>query len=470
MIIVHLDAPPAPSRKIPTEHMKIPTQTRTTLSVTQLNASVSQLLESSFSVIWVEGELSNLSRPSSGHWYFTLKDSNAQVRAAMFRSRNQVTRFNPNSGMHVRVRARVSLYEARGDYQLIVEHIEEAGEGALRRAFEVLRLKLSEEGLFEAARKKPLPPFPNCIGIITSPTGAALRDVLSVLNRRLPALPVRVYPVTVQGEDAVPSITTALAQANLDKRCDVLIVTRGGGSIEDLWAFNEEAVARAIAQSHIPIVSAIGHETDITIADFAADVRAPTPSVAAELVSPDRVTLNHRLLQHERHVKSALARQLDTLKRQVQWLSERLSQRHPLNRLLQHGQRLDELDLRLRRIYWRQIQQLNATLTTYQLRLERQTPIKQIPLQQNTVNQLTKRLETALTGRVTHASQRLSGMVRTLEAVSPLATLGRGYAIVFDELGVAVRDANQVKPGDEIHARLARGQLFCQVLKRDTPN
>lgn len=444
------------------------TSSRDILTVSQLNASVSQLLESRFSVIWVEGELSNLSRPSSGHWYFTLKDSQAQVRAAMFRNRNQMLRFNPAAGMHVRVRSRVSLYEARGDYQLVVEHMEEAGEGALRRAFEILRNKLAEEGLFEEARKKPLPVYPNCIGIITSPTGAALRDVLSILKRRLPTLPIVVYPVMVQGDEAVPSITAALAQANLDKRCDVLILTRGGGSIEDLWAFNEEPVARSIALSQIPVVSAVGHETDFTIADFTADVRAPTPSAAAELVSPDRAVLNHRLHQEERRLKISLTRQLDGFTRQLKWLSERLNQRHPLNRLLQQGQRLDELDMRLRRAYWRQTQQLNSTVTTFQLRLERQAPVRLIQLHQTTVKQLAKRTETALGSRITQASQRLRGMVRTLEVVSPLATLGRGYAIVFDEQGCAVRDAALVQPGNEIRAKLERGQLHCRVIGQET--
>lgn len=441
---------------------------REILSVSQLNATARLLLETNFSVIWVEGELSNLSKPGSGHLYFTLKDGSAQIRAAMFRARNQLLRFMPISGLQVLVRARVSLYEPRGDYQLIVEHMEEAGEGALRRAFDALRFKLAEEGLFNTDRKQTLPEIPRCIGVITSPTGAALRDVISVLRRRFPALPVVVYPAVVQGQDAVPSITAALTRANRDRRCDVLIVTRGGGSLEDLWAFNEEPVARAIAASHIPVISAVGHETDITIADFAADVRAPTPSVAAELVSPNRHELGKRLQHDLNRIHAAVIKQVTVSHNQIKWLSARLFQRHPSSRLQQQGQRLDELELRLHRAFQHHLQQIKSTLIAYHRRLASQVPTKNLAIQRMAVSQLRKRLDAALIQQTSQAHQRLSGLARTLEAISPLATLSRGYAILIDEQGRAIRDAHQVQPGDEFNALLARGRLRCEVMRCET--
>src|SRR5690625_2927780 len=265
---------------------------RDVLSVSQLNRRSKQILETHLPLVWVEGEVSNLSRPSSGHWYFTLKDDQAQVRCAMFRNRNQLVRFNPAQGQQLLLRARVSLYEGRGDYQLIVEHMEEAGFGALQRAFEELKTRLSQEGLFASERKRPLPTLPKHIGVITSPTGAAIRDILSVLKRRFPAVPVTVLPVPVQGKEAAPAIVSALDLANRSELFDVLILARGGGSLEDLWPFNEEAVARAIYASRTPVVSAVGHEVDFSIADFVADVRAPTPSAAAELVDRKSTRLN----------------------------------------------------------------------------------------------------------------------------------------------------------------------------------
>ncbi|MGA7800973.1 MAG: exodeoxyribonuclease VII large subunit, partial [Gammaproteobacteria bacterium] len=284
---------------------------RDVYSVGRLNREVRAALEAGFALLWVEGELSNVARPASGHLYLTLKDAQAQVRCAMFRNRCQFLGFTPQNGMQVLVRARVSLYEPRGDFQLIIEHMEEAGDGALLRAFEALKQRLSKEGLFEEARKRPIPTLPRRVGVVTSPIGAAIRDILSVLRRRFPALPVLIYPVPVQGTDAAPQIAAAVRRASERADCDVLIVTRGGGSLEDLWAFNEELVARAIHDSAIPVVSGVGHEIDFTIADFVADRRAPTPSAAAELVSPDQAewlaqlrALDARLLQRlQRHLQ-----------------------------------------------------------------------------------------------------------------------------------------------------------------------
>jgi len=264
------------------------TPDRDVYTVSRLNQTARQLLEQGLPRIWLEGELSNLSRPSSGHLYFTLKDSRAQIRGAMFRNRNQLLRFRPQEGMQMLVRCRISLYEPRGDYQLIAESMEEAGDGALQRAFEELKRKLDLEGLLRAEHKQPLPLLPRRIGVVTSPSGAAIRDVLSVLKRRFPAIPVMVYPVPVQGKEAGREIAAMLHRAGERRECDVLILTRGGGSLEDLWAFNEEVVARAIHDCPVPVISAVGHEVDFTIADFVADQRAPTPSAAAELASPDQ--------------------------------------------------------------------------------------------------------------------------------------------------------------------------------------
>ncbi|WP_065089204.1 exodeoxyribonuclease VII large subunit [Acidihalobacter prosperus] len=440
------------------------------LSVSQLNASARQLLEGAFGLTWVEGELSNLSRPASGHLYFTLKDGGAQIRAAMFRNRNQLLRFAPLAGQQVLVRGRVSLYEARGDYQLIVEHMEEAGEGALRRAFDALRLKLAAEGLFDPANKRPLPTYPNHIGIITSPTGAALRDILSVLRRRFPAIPVLVYPATVQGREAAPSLVAALKQANHDSRCDVLIVSRGGGSLEDLWAFNEETVARAIAASRIPVISAVGHETDVTIADFAADVRAPTPSAAAELASPDREALVARLRHDALRLRAAIRRPLGAALLQIDSLSGRLARRHPLSRLQQQSQRLDELEGRLRQAQHRHLQRLQAALQASRFRLRASSPAKRLALDGTRLARARQALPAATGARLQAAGERLAGLVRTLEAVSPLATLGRGYAILLDERGRAVRETAQAPPGSEIEARIAHGRLRCRVLATPTGN
>jgi len=323
------------------------TATRNVLSVSLLNEQVRDLLENSFPHLWVEGEISNLAQPSSGHLYFTLKDAGAQIRAAMFRGNNRLLQFAPKNGQQVLVKARLSLYAPRGDYQLIVEQMEEAGLGALRRAFDELRLRLQAEGLFAAERKRPLPEHVRHLAVITSPTGAAIRDILSVLRRRFPGLPVTLLPVPVQGREAAPAIVRALALANAQPQFDAILIARGGGSLEDLWAFNEEVVARAIAGSRLPVVSGVGHETDFTIADFVADVRAPTPSAAAELLSLDGAELLGSLEGFELLLARALHTQLQRLGQQLTHLRARL--RHPGQRLHDLAQRLDELELRLQR-------------------------------------------------------------------------------------------------------------------------
>ncbi|MEJ2480560.1 MAG: exodeoxyribonuclease VII large subunit [Acidihalobacter sp.] len=440
------------------------TPEREIYTVSRLNLEARGLLEGRFPLIWVEGELSNVSSPASGHVYFTLKDPHAQVRAAMFRNRNRHLAFAPKAGLQVLVRARVSLYEARGDYQLIVEHMEEAGEGALRRAFEELKNRLGAEGLFDTERKQPPPAYPRCLGVITSPTGAALRDVLSVLARRFPALPVYVYPVSVQGAGAAPSIVAALARANRERRCDTLLLVRGGGSLEDLWAFNEESVARAVAASEIPVVCGVGHETDVTIADFAADVRAPTPSAAAELVSQDATQLQRRLGSLAGALTLRMRARVGQRQRQLESLQGRLARQHPLRRLQQHAQRVDELELRLRQGLRRQQLLRDSRLQALQARLAARSPALTLTAQAKRLEQLRQALHRAMQERMNRERSRLAALGRTLTAISPLGTLQRGYAIALVPGSLEpLRDAGRASIDQRIELRLARGRLLCRV-------
>ena len=434
---------------------------RTIYSVSTLNRLSRQLLETHLPLIWIEGEISNFARPSSGHWYFTLKDDAAQVRCAMFKNRSAHLRFTPKQGEQVLLRAKVSLYEGRGDYQLIAEHMEPAGHGALQRAYELLKAKLAAEGLFEPERKQPLPELPHHIGVITSPTGAAIRDVLSVLRRRYPAVPVTVVPVPVQGTEAAPAIVKALTLAARSERFDVLLLTRGGGSLEDLWPFNDERVARAIAHCPIPIISAVGHEVDVTIADFVADVRAATPSAAAELVVPDMAEQLERLQVRERHLGQTIQRRLLRLSDQLAHLQKRL--RHPGDNLRQQAQRLDQLELRLKRAI---DQQLNDRRQRFNNVKARQTDPRRA------LQQLKERLQRGQSGLIQQWSlyqqrtrQRLGENARLLHSVSPLGTLERGYALVTAPNGEIVRHSRQVKAGDKVTAKLAQGELQCEVLE-----
>lgn len=444
---------------------------RDIFSVSRLNQTARKLLEQGLARIWLEGELSNIARPSSGHLYFTLKDDKAQIRGAMFRARNQLLRFRLEEGMQVIVRAKVSLYEPRGDYQLIAESMEEAGDGVLRRAFEALKLKLENEGLFDSDHKRPLPLLPKRIGVITSPSGAAIRDVISVLKRRFPAIPVLIYPVPVQGKDAGREIAAMLKTASLRNECDALILTRGGGSLEDLWAFNEEIVARAMFDCSIPLVSAVGHEVDFTIADFVADRRAPTPSAAAELVSPDKDewvtrfgTLQSRI---GRHIRQGL---LDRRQR-MDWLNKRLQLRHPGQYLRQQAQRLDEFEQRIRLSIQSGFSNLQASLHQKLARLKQATPGHRIARYELQLHGLMQRMNTAIGALLGGRQHQLASACRTLDAVSPLATLERGYAIVTRPASrTIIRTASDIKAGEQIEARLADGRLLCTVdeaLKND---
>jgi exodeoxyribonuclease VII large subunit len=437
---------------------------RVIYSVSRLNLEARLLLEQGFPRLWLEGELSNVSRPSSGHLYFTLKDARAQIRAAMFRSRNQAIRFRPEEGLQVLVRGRISLYEPRGDYQLIVDHIEEAGDGALRRAFEELKRKLDAEGLFDAARKQPLPMLPGRIGVITSPSGAAVRDVISVLRRRFPAIPVLIYPVPVQGKEAGAEIANAIRLASRRAECDVLILTRGGGSLEDLWPFNEEVVARAIHDCRIPLVSAVGHEIDFTIADFVADHRAATPSAAAELISPDQLEWLARFTQLSDRLENRLRHTLSDDQRRLAWLGQRLQQVHPGQYLRQQAQRVDELEQRARLLIELKFNKLKYSLRELNAKLQHHSPTQLLGRLEMQQDLLAQRLGAAMQVLLAEKHRRLELACRSLDTISPLATLQRGYAIVsqLPERRI-LRKATSVKAGDRLEARLAEGTLVCTV-------
>lgn len=387
-------------------------------TVSQLNLAAKQILESRFLYVTVEGEVSNFVKAASGHWYFSLKDDKAQIRAAMFRGANQSTRFAIAEGDLVQVRAKVSLYAPRGDYQLIVEHIEPQGDGLLRQAFEALKLRLEKKGYFSMEHKRPIPNLPKCIGVVTSSSGAAIHDIVKVLKRRNPAIDLILYPSLVQGETAAKSIAKQIEQANLRAECDVLIVGRGGGSLEDLWAFNEEVVADAIFNSALPIVSAVGHEVDVSIADFVADVRAATPSAAAELLAP---------------AQEQQIRQLDMLYKRLRYL-------------------LDQ-----------ELKSNKATLGHLSKRLR--SPSQRIQEKYQQLDYDSQRLQAIMASTIMHRKQSLAALSAKLEALSPLSTMSRGYSILSKQESV-IRSAEQVEVGEQLIARTASGSLLLTVEKK----
>lgn len=435
---------------------------RKILSVSQLNRESRFLLEKSFSTLWVEGEISNLSRPASGHIYFTLKDAQAQIRCAMFRNRLNHIRFRPENGAQVQIRGSVSLYEARGDYQLIAEHMEAGGEGALQHAFEQLKKRLEQEGLFDPATKQPIPTLPRRIGVITSPSGAAIHDILSVLQRRFPSLPITIYPSAVQGEGAAGEIIHALQLAQQQKRCELLILARGGGSIEDLWSFNEESVARAIYHCTLPVISAVGHETDFTIADFVADQRAPTPSAAAESISPDHEQWSEGVRQLAQRLQRAKQQILRQHTARLLNLEKRL--RHPGERIQQFMQRLDKSEQRLQRAQQQILQRKVDQLQRMQLSLQHHAPEQKIAALQQRLQSSSRQLKQAIQHQLQHHGDRLAGMAQTLDALSPLATLSRGYSITLNAQQQAITDAAQLSQGEQIETRLQRGRVISQVV------
>jgi exodeoxyribonuclease VII large subunit len=436
---------------------------RDVYSVSRLNREVRVLLERGFGSLWLEAEISNFAKPSSGHWYFSLKDATAQVRCAMFRQRNMLCAFTARDGQKVLVRARIGLYEPRGEYQLVVDHMEDSGLGALKRQFEELSAKLKLEGLFAAERKRSLPILPKRIGIVTSPTGAAVRDILHVLARRFPAAAVLIYPVPVQGAQAAAEIVAALHTAGRRAECDVLILARGGGSLEDLWAFNDERLARAIVASPMPVITGIGHEIDFTIADFAADVRAPTPSAAAELVVPDAEEWLNLFLRLGARLQRGMRRRLDEQGERLRWLTGRAALVSPAARLGAQAQRLDELEQCLVRALLRRLQEHRERLRWLTGRAALVSPSTRLGQQRLRLKNLAEQLQRAWRQTINTRRDRLLPLVRTLNAVSPLATLERGYAIVSLEGGDILRDAADAKPGAIIEARLAQGRIRAKV-------
>jgi exodeoxyribonuclease VII large subunit len=441
-----------------------PIAAREVYTPSALTRLVRDLLEDTLPLIWVEGEISNFSRPASGHLYFTLKDAAAQVRCAMFKPRSTWLRFRPGDGMRVIARARVSLYEARGEFQLIVESLEEAGTGALQRAFEQLKAKLAAEGLFEAAAKRALPRWPRRIGVITSPTGAAVRDVLSVLARRFPLAEIEILAVPVQGRDAPAALVAMLSAASRALRHDVLLLTRGGGSLEDLIAFNDEALARAIRASAIPVVSAVGHEIDFTIADFAADLRAPTPSAAAELLVPDAADLARTFARHRARLGQLLQRGLESRAQRLDQLLARLGAHRPQARLARADERLHALQRRLLDRAHAGLERRSARLAQARARLTARDPATLLARCAERADGLAERLRATGRRGFERRSARLVELARTLRAVSPLATLDRGYAILVErESGRIVRSVTQAPAGSALRARLADGELALRV-------
>lgn len=439
----------------------INSQEKNILSVSQLNRRAKQLLETHIPLIWVSGELSNFAKPGSGHWYFSLKDERAQIRCAMFKQANSRLRWQPSSGKHVLVRARVSLYEGRGDYQLIVEHMEEAGSGALMQAYEDLKYKLQQEGLFDESQKQALPQFPNHIGIITSPTGAAVRDILSVIKRRYPIVKTTIIPVAVQGEGAASDIVNGINKAIKFSTFDVLILSRGGGSIEDLWAFNDESLARTINACPIPIISAVGHEVDYTIADFVADVRAPTPSVSAEVTTPDI----NEWLQTLDVLQQQLIRQQQRLiqqkKQQLSFLQRRL--RHPKEKIQHQKQRLTQIEQSLTRNIKNIVDAQKQNLQAKIKQLKQQHPNAKIQDLTEKLNQLELRGLRAMTQTLKSKQQQLASSAQLLNAVNPLTVLARGYSISSQADGTVIHNKDQIRIGDKISTQLEKGKIISEV-------
>jgi exodeoxyribonuclease VII large subunit len=436
------------------------------MTVSELNRQTKHLLEVSFSRLWVMGEISNFARPGSGHWYFTLKDDKAQVRCAMFKNRTMGVRFQPKNGDLVLLEAKASLYEGRGEYQLIGESIQAAGEGALQREFEKLKALLQAEGLFAAEHKKPLPASPKVIGVITSPTGAAVHDILSVTKRRFPATRIYLIPVQVQGSIAGKEICAAIELANRHHLCEVLIVGRGGGSLEDLWAFNEERVARAIFASKIPIVSAVGHETDFTITDFVADYRAPTPSAAAERLTPDQMELTQRLDDLDLRLQRLMRKQLQRQNENVLALVSRL--KTPAKLLQEQEKRLNDIQSRLHREMRLLLHTRANQLSSVASRLKAQEPKRQLRLIQESLYAINSRLDKAVVRQLDFSQQKFAFLARQLHTLSPLNTIARGYSILRSKDGAVITQAKQLEPEQTINAMMRGGEASLKVLSVDT--
>jgi len=437
---------------------------QTVYTVSRLNREIRTVLEQGFASLILTGEISNFITPASGHWYFSLKDEKAQIKAAMWRGNNRSQSYRPENGAQVTVRARVSLYEPRGDYQLIVEHMEPAGEGQLKQEFDALKMRLAAEGLFSSAYKKPLPQNINRVGVITSATGAAIKDILTVLKRRAPQLEVIIYPAMVQGKEAHVHLINQIQLANARNEVDVLIVGRGGGSLEDLWCFNHEQLARAIYQSELPIVSAVGHEIDTTISDYVADVRAATPSAAAELVSPNTQELHSKVIELINRLNNAFKHDMANKRALATQLQHRLNLCHPRNQLNQKAQRLDELTIALQQGMRNRLYQQERTLNNLTPRLMRQSPDKKLSQASHQLMQIQTRLKQAMQHKLQHAQNSLALQASRLDSVSPLNVLARGYSITKTPQGKVVKSVDHIKTGDVLITELADGAIKSTVL------
>ena len=437
------------------------------ISVTELNKLAKSLLENGIPKLWIEGEISNLARPASGHIYFSLKDETSQIRCAWFKQRQSITAKDISNGMKMLALGKISLYQPRGEYQFIIEKMETAGEGDLKRKYEELKQKLFNEGLFDREKKLEIPKLPKKIGVITSPSGAAIRDVLSILKRRFPLLPIVIFPVTVQGDNAAPDIEIALKKANHRADCDVLILTRGGGSLEDLWAFNEEIVAREIHRSKIPIISAIGHETDTTIADFVSDVRAPTPSGAAEIATPDQSELLKLLKTLFRRIEHETSQYINTKSQSMDWLSKRLSQSSPIVTV----RKQIEISGNLRKLLFSSIGR-NLSLHTKEVdnlkfRLNSSSPKLKIQKAISHLSEMQLKITTSTKSSVTKLNSQLTTLGKTLDSLSPLKTLDRGYAVARDsKTKKIISNSEKVSINSQIDIKLAKGEIAAKVIER----
>ena len=444
-------------------------QQETVLSVSNLNKMARGLLESNFPAVAVKGEISNLATPASGHWYLTLKDKTSQLRCAMFAGRNRFVRFKPQNGNQIIVWGKLSIYEGRGDYQLIVDSMEEAGDGALRRAFEDLKRKLQAEGLFSEEHKQEIYSYYDHIGVITSSSGAVIQDILSVFERRFPATKITLFPVAVQGADAPGEIIRAIELANQHQQklgIEALIVGRGGGSLEDLQAFNEESVARAIFYSELPITSAVGHEVDFTIADFVADLRAPTPSAAAEQMSPHQAEYFDTFVAYRENLASKLRAILSQATQNLHWLAKQL--KRPDRRLQEHAQNLDRLENQLQLAILNQIALQNLELKHLHQGMLSNSPINRINVLSVHLQKTAENINQSITKAINRTQSQLAELSRSLSTVSPLNTLARGYSITYDDNGQVVRSAGTVKTGSTIVSRLEKGNIESTVKSINT--
>lgn len=436
---------------------------KTIYQVSELTRQIQQMLESSYRSIWVEAEISSLSKPASGHWYFSLKDDSSQIRCAMFRNRAGISAYKPNEGDLVRVRGKVTVYAARGDMQMIIEHVEAAGEGLLQKQFDELKAKLQIEGLFSQEIKKSIPKLPKSIGLITSPTGAAIQDILSTLKRRFPSIPVRIYPTVVQGSAAASQIIAALQFANNENTCDVLILTRGGGSLEDLWCFNDEQLVRSIVTSNIPLISAVGHEVDITLSDFAADLRAPTPTAAAEIVSPDKQEFIEQLLTTKARLIRSQERYLTNLAQNIDWLSKRL--RHPAANISQYHKRLEQLQQALLVSQQRQLRNQRTSMVYLNNRLKQLNPDNMIRVKKQAILELNLRIKNAIKRTIETNRQKFDHLSAQLSTVSHERTLDRGYAIIENQSGEIVTKSWDLHKDDSVIITHADGSKRAVIEK-----